>query len=300
MNLGVLSKNREYFPTSQLLDEMDQRGFNGVFLSTRFVSPMIDSSKIDALLGNQTLKASAGIIPRIGRSQTEIGLICLQQFELMDIPTTISSEALFNVRDKFRCYQALNDLPGILLPKTMLISNSYMFDKLMTSFKFPVVIKLPNATQGTGSILAPSRRGAKEIIDALFLRYDTPIMVQEYLKAFSQDTSDRIEDIRVLIVGNTILGSMRRIAPKGEWRTNYAQGATCIPHELSEEDQELVQRITERVKIEVAGIDLYPTDMGNYLLEVNACPGWKAFEITHPKIRVAKSIVDYLIAKIRQ
>ncbi len=300
MNLGVLSKNREYFPTSQLLDEMDHRDINGVFLSTRFVSPIIDSSDIDALLGNQTLKALAGIIPRIGRSQTDIGLICLQQFELMKIPTTISSEALFLVRDKFRCYQALSDIPGILLPKTMLISNSYMFDKLMTSFKFPVVVKLPNATQGAGTILAPSRRGAKEIIDALFLRYDTPIMVQEYLKGSTQDTTDRIEDIRVLVVGNTILGSMRRIAPKGEWRTNYAQGATCVPHKLSEEDQELVLHIVERVKIEVAGIDLYPTDDGQYLLEVNACPGWKAFEIAHPKIRVAKSIVDYIIAKIRQ
>lgn len=300
MNLGVLSKNREYFPTTQLLAEMDQRDINGVFLSTRFISPLIDSSDIDAFLGNQTLKALAGIIPRIGRSQTDIGLIILQQFELMNIPTTISSKALFLVRDKFRCYQALSDIPGILLPKTMLISNSYMFDKLMTSFKFPIVIKLPNATQGAGTILAPSRHGAKEIIDALFLRYDTPVMVQEYLRGSSQDTPDQIEDIRVLVVGNTILGSMRRIAPKGEWRTNYAQGATCIPHKLSEEDQELVLRIIERVKIEVAGIDLYPTHKGLYLLEVNACPGWKAFEIAHPKIRVAKSIVDYIITKIRQ
>ncbi|MHA2345782.1 MAG: hypothetical protein ACXACP_03600 [Candidatus Hodarchaeales archaeon] len=37
-----------------------------------------------------------------------------------------------------------------------------------------------------------------------------------------------------------------------------------------------------------------------YLLEVNACPGWKAFQQTHPKIKVAKKIVDYLITKIKQ
>ncbi len=301
MNLGVLSKNREYFPTTQLLDEIERREDTyGVFLSTRFVSPLVNNSIVDALFANQSLKSLDGIIPRIGRTQTELGLLCLQQFELMGIPTTISTQALFLARDKFRCYQALCRLPGLQLPKTILISNSYMFDKLMTNFKFPVVIKIPNATQGVGTIQAPSKRVAQEIIEALFLRYDAPIMVQEYLRGVSLDNKDHIEDIRVLIVGSTILGAMRRIAPKGEWRTNYAQGATCVPHKLNTEEQELVSHIIERIGIEVAGIDLFPTDKGLFVLEVNACPGWKAFEIAHPKINVAKNIVDYILTKIRK
>lgn len=301
MNLGVLSRNREFFPTTQLLDEIEQRdSTHGIFISTRFVSPIVNNSFVDALFANQSLKALDGIIPRIGRSQTEIGLLCLHQFELMEIPTTISSHALYLARDKFRCYQALYRLPGIQLPKTVLISNSFMFDKLMIDFKFPIVIKIPNATQGVGTILAPSRRVAQEIIEALFLRHDTPILVQEYLGGISHKNSDRIEDIRVVVVGNTILGAMRRIAPKGEWRTNYAQGATCEPHNLKTEEQELVLRIVERIGIEVAGIDLFPTNQGLFLLEVNACPGWKAFEQAHPKINVAKSIVDYILTKIHR
>jgi len=301
MNLGVLSKNREFFPTIQLLDEIEQRNStHGIFISTRFVSPLVNNSLVDALFANQSLKALDGIIPRIGRSQTEIGLLCLQQFELMGIPTTISSHALYLARDKFRCYQALCRLPGIQLPKTILISNSFMFDKLMANFKFPVVIKIPNATQGVGTILAPSRRVAQEIIEALFLRYDTPILVQEYLGGISHKNINPIEDIRVLIVGTTILGAMRRIAPKGEWRTNYAQGAMCEPYNLNIEEQELVLRIVERIGIEVAGIDLFPTNQELFLLEVNACPGWKAFEQAHPKINVAKSIVDYILTKIHQ
>lgn len=298
MNLGVLSKNREFFPTTQLLNEIGRRNNSrGVFLSTRFVSPLVNNSIIDALFANQSLKSLDGIIPRIGRTQTEIGLLCLKHFELMGIPTTISTQALFVARDKFRCYQEISHLPGVQLPKTMLISNSYMFDKLLENFKFPVVIKIPNATQGLGTILTPSRRVAQEIIEALFLRYNSPIMVQEYLQGVS---FDKIEDIRVLIVGKTILGAMRRIAPKGEWRTNYAQGATCVAHELNTEEQELVLRIVERIGIEVAGIDLFPTKKGLFVLEVNACPGWKAFEQAQPKINVAKNIVDYILVKIRR
>ncbi|MHA2244770.1 MAG: ATP-grasp domain-containing protein [Candidatus Hodarchaeales archaeon] len=301
MNLGVLSKNRDYFPTTQLLDEIERREDTyGVFLSSRFVSPLVNNSIIDALFANQSLKSLDGIIPRIGRSQTEMGLICLQQFELMEITTTISTQALFIARDKFRCYQTLCKVPGIQLPKTVLINNSYMLDKLMENFKFPVVVKIPNATQGVGTILAPSRRVAQEIIEALFLRYNSPIMVQEYLRGISHDSTDLIEDIRVLVVGRTILGAMRRIAPKGEWRTNYAQGATCVQHKLNTEEQELVLRIVDRIGIEIAGIDLFPTKKGLYLLEVNACPGWKAFEMANPKIHVEKRIVDYILTKIRK
>ncbi|MFW9904164.1 MAG: RimK family alpha-L-glutamate ligase [Candidatus Thorarchaeota archaeon] len=301
MYLGVLSKNREFFPTTQLLEEIGRRSnIRGIFLSSRFVSPLVNNTIVDALFANQSLKSLDGIIPRIGRTQTEIGLLYLQHFELMGIPTTISSQALFLARDKFRCYQAIHQVPGVQLPKTILISNSYMFDKLMENFKFPVVIKIPNATQGVGTILAPSRRVALEIVEALFLRYNSPIMVQEHLQAISYETKGLIEDIRVFIVGETILGAMRRIAPKGEWRTNYAQGATCVAHELNSEDQELVLRIVERIGIEVSGIDLFPTKEGLFVLEVNACPGWKAFEQAQPKINVAKNIIDYILMKIHQ
>ncbi|MFX0015536.1 MAG: RimK family alpha-L-glutamate ligase [Promethearchaeota archaeon] len=301
MNLGVLSKNREFFPTTQLLNDIAQRrNVHGVFLSSRFLSPFLKNDSIDVLFANQSLKSLNGIIPRIGRTQTEIGVLCLQQFELMNIPTTISSQALYIARDKFRCYQTLLRVSGVQVPKTVLVNNSYLFDELMTNFKFPVVIKIPDATQGVGTILAPSRQVAREVVEALFLRYDTSVMIQEYLRGLSYNGKDLIEDIRVLVVGRSILGAMRRIAPKGEWRTNYAQGATCVPHKLSEEDEELVMRIVERIDIEVAGIDLFPTNRGLFLLEVNACPGWKAFEQAHPDCNVAKNIVDYLLVKIRQ
>jgi ribosomal protein S6--L-glutamate ligase len=92
---------------------------------------------------------------------------------------------------------------------------------------------------------------------------------------------------------------MKRIALKGEWRTNYAQGATCTEYKLGSEEEELIYQIIKRIGIEVAGIDLFPTPEGMYVLEVNACPGWKALESVHPKIDIAKKIVDYLIQKIR-
>ncbi len=301
VQIGVLSKNREYFPTTKLLEEMNHRkNLSGVFLSTQYVSPLISNNTSDAIFADQSLKALAGVIPRIGRSHTQIALTYLKQFELMGIPTTLSAKALFLARDKFRCYQALKAIPNLKIPKTLLISNSYMIEKVMIRFKFPVVIKIPNATRGTGTILATSRRVAHEVIDALFLRYDSPIMVQEYLRNTSSSENTFNEDIRVLVVGRSVIGAMRRIAPQGEWRTNYAQGAECVSYKPTSDEQELVMKIMDKISIEVAGIDLFPTEDGVYVLEVNACPGWKAFESANPHISVAKKIVDYIETKIQQ
>jgi ribosomal protein S6--L-glutamate ligase len=160
------------------------------------------------------------------------------------------------------------------------------------------VIKIPTATQGVGTILATNPQSAREIIEALFLRYQSPIILQEYLNPPASRTNQPIEDLRVLVVGEEILGAMRRVAPPGQWRTNYAQGAQCKPARLTPETDELIYQIVARTGIEVAGIDLYHTDEGFALLEVNACPGWKAFEQTYPQIKVAKKIIDYLLLKI--
>lgn len=301
VQIGVLSRNREYFPTSKLLEELEHRkSFSGVFLSTQYVNPLVSNLESDAIFANQSLKGLTGVIPRIGRTQTEIGLICLKQFELMGIPTTLSAKALFLARDKFKCFQALKKLPGVKIPKTIMISNTYMFEETMNRFKFPVVIKIPNATRGMGTILAPNRRVAQEIAEALFLRYESAIMVQEYLQKKTQQNNIGSLDIRVLVVGNSILGAMKRITQKGEWRTNYAQGAKCVAYGITNEEKELVMKIIDRIGIEIAGIDLFPTTEGVYVLEVNACPGWKAFEEANPQISVAKHIIDYIKNKFHQ
>ena len=116
VQIGVLSKNREFFPTSQLLKELEyRRNLSGVFISTQYVNPIICNLKSDAIFANQSLKSLAGVIPRIGRTHTEIGIICLKHFKLMDIPTTLSANALFLARDKFKCYQVLKKIPGVVI-----------------------------------------------------------------------------------------------------------------------------------------------------------------------------------------
>ena len=298
--IGVLSRNKEYFPTSQLLNIINhQTDISGVFISTQYVFPQISSTSVDALFANQSLNSLIGVIPRVGRTQTSLGVLILKNFELMQIPSTLTSEALFFSRDKFRCFQILSSISGIRLPKTILINNTYQLAELLDTFKFPVVVKIPNSTRGAGTILANNPKNAIEIIETLFIRSPKSILIQEHLKNGQEGKNRAPTDIRVLYVGDQIIGSMKRIAPKGDWKTNFAQGAVCEKYELLPENEELIHQIVNRLGIEVAGIDLFPTQEGLFLLEVNACPGWKAFEMVHPNVNVAQRIVDYLMTKIR-
>ena len=298
--IGVLSRSKEYLPTIKLLSAINHyNDVSGVFITTQYVFPLIHSSSADALFANQSLNPLIGIIPRIGRTQTDLGLLILKNFELMDLPSTLTSEALYLSRDKFRCFQVLSSIPGIRLPKTLLVNNTYQLAELFNTFRFPIVIKIPNSSRGTGTILAPNPKVAEDIIETLFIRSPMPILIQELLKNEHKGKKITPADIRVLYVGDQIIGSMKRIASKGEWKTNYAQGAVCEQYKLQPENEELIHQIVNRLGIEVAGIDLFPTQEGLFVLEVNACPGWKAFETVHPNINVAQLIVDYLMTKIR-
>jgi ribosomal protein S6--L-glutamate ligase len=83
-------------------------------------------------------------------------------------------------------------------------------------------------------------------------------------------------DLRVFVLGNRVLGAMRRHA-KQDWRTNVAQGGAAELVRLTIVEEELALRSAAAVKVPVAGIDLLPGPEGEYyVLEVNAVPGWRA------------------------
>jgi RimK family alpha-L-glutamate ligase len=83
-------------------------------------------------------------------------------------------------------------------------------------------------------------------------------------------------DLRLFVIGEQVIGAMRRHATDG-WRTNVAQGGRAEAVSATVEETELAFRATSAVGAEIAGVDLLPTPDGGYVvLEVNAVPGWRA------------------------
>jgi ribosomal protein S6--L-glutamate ligase len=87
-------------------------------------------------------------------------------------------------------------------------------------------------------------------------------------------------DVRALVLDGRILGGMRRRSPH-DFRTNVARQATAEPYDLTEQEREWALRAAQAVGTRFAGIDILYDRLGNgYVIEVNAVPGWRAFQKT--------------------
>lgn len=100
-------------------------------------------------------------------------------------------------------------------------------------------------------------------------------------------------DLRLFVIGQQVMGAMRRHAVEG-WRTNVAQGGRAEAVSATVEEQQLAIRAAKAVGAEIAGVDLLPTPEGSYVvLEVNAVPGWRALAPVCG-IDVAAEIVKFM------
>jgi ribosomal protein S6--L-glutamate ligase len=100
-------------------------------------------------------------------------------------------------------------------------------------------------------------------------------------------------DLRLFVLGETIVAGMRRHARQG-WRTNVAQGGSAESYRPSAAERALALRAAHAVKCPMAGIDLLPGPNGEwYVLEINAVPGWRALS-TVSGVDVAARVVEYL------
>lgn len=85
-------------------------------------------------------------------------------------------------------------------------------------------------------------------------------------------------DVRVLVLEGEVLGGMKRRG-KGDFRTNIARSGRGEPHDLSAAERELALRAAAVTGARFAGIDLlYDRAGACYVIEVNAVPGWRAFQ----------------------
>jgi len=171
---------------------------------------------------------------------------------------------------------------GLRVPRTVTCQS---VDDAMDAFrqlKGDVVVKPLFGSEG---------RGITRITDAalalrafkLLCQIGAVIYVQEFV-------SHGGSDVRALVIGEEVF-SVRRRHPN-DWRTNVARGATCARIELSERQREMAMTAARTIGAPLAGVDLL-RDRGatDYVVEVNAVPGWKALATTLG-VDIGKRVID--------
>ena len=104
-------------------------------------------------------------------------------------------------------------------------------------------------------------------------------------------------DIRILMVGEKSY-CVRRQNPN-DWRSNVSRGGIAIPWTPTERQREMARMATQAIGGLAIGVDILPgTDGVDYLIEVNAVPGWRATSKAL-QVDIARELIELSIAKRR-
>lgn len=228
------------------------------------------------------------VVPRIGTTVTEVGCMVVHQFECMGVPVVNSSQAILRARDKLHSLQILTRA-GVDIPRTAVIRTVDDLDEAIDQVGgIPCVLKLLKGTQGIGVMLAESREGLEAMLQA-FWSLDHIVLLQEFV------AESKGKDVRAFVVGDRVVGAMRREAKIGEFRSNIHRGGTGRPVRLGKGDERHVLDAARALGLQVAGVDFLESDDGPKVIEVNASPGFQGLEQATGK-DVAGEIVRYAAA----
>ena len=291
MNIFILSRNKNLYSTSRLVEAGNKLGHNVRVVDYMRCYMNITSRKPTIFYGGESLGKVDAVIPRIGASNTFYGTAVVKQFEMMDSYCVNTSDAIANSRDKLRSLQILAEA-GINMPITGFASHTKDIEGVIESVgSTPLIMKLLQGTQGQGIVLAETRKAAESVMSA-FRQLDADIMVQEFIKE-SGGT-----DIRAFVVGDKVVASMKRIAPEGEFRSNVHRGGTMEKVQLTSEEENMAVNASRILGLSIAGVDLMRSNRGPLILEVNSSPGLQGIE-TCSEVDVAEKIILHIQTWLR-
>lgn len=285
MRIGILSRNRALYSTRRLAEAGTARGHEVEVIDYLRCSMDITSAKPRVLYRGDEIRFDA-VIPRIGATYTFYGTAVVRQFEMMGVYSMNASQAITRSRDKLHALQLLARA-RVGLPVTGYAHATHDIAELLQIVGGPpVVVKLLEGTQGMGVVLAETKKAAESVISA-FRQLDANILVQEYVR------EAKATDIRAIVVGGKVVAAMRRKAPPGDFRANIHRGGSAEPIRLTPLERATAVKAAKTMGLNVAGVDLLPSERGPVVVEVNSSPGLEGIEAV-TSIDVAGAIIGFV------
>jgi len=285
--------------TKQTLIDYETAKLLSNFIAVNIEATVCQFSNFD-IITNQSIKYNGEdfippslVLVRLGAGITSVELAVIRYFELLNIPCINSSNSINIVQNKFHTGQILAN-SNIAVPETMLVHFPITNNLIATHIGFPCVIKVLVGSFGEGVYLCQSEKEYHKLIEFLKnLDNDKKLLVQEYL-------NDRPgEDLRVFVVGDKVLGAMKRTAPDGDFRANITIGGTGESYPVTPEIEEIALATTKSLGLEIAGIDLLFDKRGFRVCEANSNPGFNGFD-HYCGTNIASEIVNYIVKRLSE
>ncbi len=291
LRIGILTQEPRNYSNRHLIKAAEKRGHVIECIETSRCYMAINDHAPEVHYDGKALPRYDAIIPRIGTRMTFYGMSVVRQFEMMGVYCLNSAAAIGSSRDKLLAHQVLAQhhigMPNTAFAMTSRDTNGIL-DLVGGS---PVVVKLLSSTQGKGVVLAETKKAAQALVDA-FRGLNAHFLVQEFIKEASGT------DIRCFVVDGKVVGSIKRTAQPGEFRSNLHQGGSAEKVKITKDERRTAIKAARVLKLNVAGVDLLRSDTGPKVLEVNSSPGLQGIEQATGK-DIAGTIIESIESNVR-
>jgi glutathione synthase len=187
-----------------------------------------------------------------------------------------------------------------IIPETHVSRDPKRLKKIIDDFGGTMLIKPLQRFDGQGVIKVTARD--RENLNSLIHYYvkafneypnREPIMVQEYLEQIRSEG-----DVRILLLNGEILGAVRRIPGRGDFRVNGNAKAAVSSHRASKSEKMICDAI-KGVLIQ-KGLYLVSIDIvGDRLVGINCtCPGEIPLLNRLDGVRLEATVVDFIERQI--
>lgn len=187
--------------------------------------------------------------------------------------------------DKAKTYAYLAG-KGIPLIESVFLENR-TFAEYLEQIPFGSVIKGVDGHGGNQVFLWNEALNKGDILDKIG---NSDVVVQKF-------TGQAKQDVRVYVIGNRIIGAIKRTAKEG-FRSNYSLGGKVEEYQLSKEEEKLVQKVIREFSFGLVGIDFLIGNSGEFILnEIEDVVGARMlYQCTN--INLAKEYLTDIICRI--
>jgi ribosomal protein S6--L-glutamate ligase len=270
-SLAVLSRKKSLYSTRRLLEAAKARGFRTRVIDVLRCNLALEAGNLRLFHKGKEVRGVAVALPRIGASVTQVGLSVVRQLEAMGVPVLNGASAIARSRDKLAALQQLG-AAGVPIPRTVLARAGGEVRELVAQVGgLPAILKVIQGTQGVGVMIAHSEAEVESIVGTL-RDLGQELLLQEFV------AESRGRDIRALVVGDRVVGAMRREARRGEFRSNLHRGGFGTALQLPGEYADAAVRAASVLGLSVAGVDLLEARDGPKVMELNSSPGFEGLE----------------------
>ncbi len=288
MKIDILSRSVTLYSTKRIIEEARKAGHTAQAIDVLHCDIKLEKKTPSVYYYGEKLDTPDAVLPRIGSSITFYGTAIVRQYEMMGCFSTVSSTALVRSRDKLNSLQRLTR-SGVDMPKTVFTNFGDHTDEICAMVGGPpVVIKVLEGTQGIGVNLAETLEQADAIIDA-HNDLRTRVIIQEFIKEAGG------ADLRAFVVGDKVVGAMKRQAQEGEFRSNLHRGGSAKKIDLTADEEKTAIDAAKSLGLGVCGVDILQSSRGPLVLEVNSSPGLEGIESATGH-NIAREIINYIEA----